>query len=191
MEESDHAAERREQFISNCGRYRKELCYYGLSKVRNKADAEEIAHEIITLYFATMEKRGWPEIENPMAYMITSAKRLIIKLARRQKEVPLDDDGDEQGKQVRKHLDEKAMHENDPTADYEKAIFFEKLFEHLCETILSDLSDEEWSLLYMHHVEQMKAKEIAAELGMDAEKVSCKINKIMARLRHRARGLDK
>jgi RNA polymerase sigma factor (sigma-70 family) len=187
MDESEHAAKRREQFESNCERYRKELYYFTLSKVRNKADAEDISNETILCFFKSMESRGWPEIGNVMAYLIESAKNLCIKRARRPPEDSLDDLGDEEGEQIRNRLDKKAMQDNDPTSGYEHAIRSKKLLQRLHETILSDLTEEEWSLLYMRDVEGMKAKEIAEELGMHVDSVRYKLNMLGARIRYRLR----
>lgn len=45
-------------------------------------------------------------------------------------------------------------------------------------------------LLHMRYVEQMNAEEIADALGILAESVRYKINKLMARLRARGRGFS-
>jgi RNA polymerase sigma factor (sigma-70 family) len=191
-EESDHVTKQREDFDANYTRYRKELGYIVLRNVRNKADAEEICDETIVNFLKSMERRGWPKIENILGYLVRSAKRTAMKRARRHsKEVSITDHGDEQSKGVGKSLDEKAVRENDPTNRYQDALRSGEVLQHMRETILSDLSDEEWDLLNLHHVEQMKAIEIAESLNMDVYRVRYQINKLSAKIRYRARQFRK
>lgn len=191
-EEGDHAAERCEHFEANYGRYRRELSYLILSNVRNKADAEEICDEAILNFVKTMKKQGWPKIDNVMGYLIRSAQRIGIRRARRSsKEQSLTDYGDEQSRRIRKSVDDISARENDPTTRYESILRSESVLERMRETILSDLSDEEWDLLYRHNVEQMNAEEIAKALGTDVYRVRYQINKLSAKIRYRARQFSK
>jgi RNA polymerase sigma factor (sigma-70 family) len=190
MDSSDHAASQDQQFYWNYEEYRRQLYRYALGKMRNKAEAEEITDEAIVRFITSMEKRRWrDEIRNVKAYLIRIASRLCtIRLLRQSVETPLDnDDNDEQSGQTTTVLERKAMQDNEHTSRVENGIYYKELLHSLPKAIFSDLTEYELKLLYMHVVKEMKAEEMAKALGEDTDRIRYQINKLLAKLRYRAR----
>jgi RNA polymerase sigma factor (sigma-70 family) len=187
MEGSHH--ERRQQFEKNFDKHNSQLKRYILRNVHNEADAEELAAQTLFRFFEFMEGRQWEEeIGSVTAYLYGIAKHDCARfMSRRHKETTLDSDDEEEGAQTRRIMEKKAMQENNPTSRIEKEIYYEELYHRLPAIIFHDVTEDEFKLFCMHHVEQMNAAEIAAELGKDPELIGYKLNKLSAKIRYRAR----
>lgn len=177
------------QFEDDCEKYYRKVHQIILSMTRNATIAQELAQQTMLLFLRIMEKK---EIANVGAYLNKIARRLSLAWIRKsRREIPLESE-DEEGRQTLEALEGKAVLENDPTSRLlDELETWEQFRDMPWKILLGRLTDEERRLLYMLFVDDLNAEAIAEKLGTDVKRVRRQINRIMAKLRWRARQLRK
>lgn len=91
--------------------------------------------------------------------------------------------------QARKALDRKAEQQSKEfIAGIEAGIDYKKLYELFpSKIIFGGLSDYEFQILHLNKVDELPVKEIASIVGKDVYQVGHDLNKLMAKIRARAK----
>jgi RNA polymerase sigma factor (sigma-70 family) len=181
--------ELREQFVQNSNKYYHRLFSRAYSLVKNRADAEDIAQQALVQFFGLMEKREWRQcVINEEHYLLRSAVHLVINDFRRSKAYPTISRDDEKWQQT---LENKPM-QDDLVGQLEEKQYYKELFRLLpMNTILGDLTLEELKLLSLRVIDEMPFEDIAQELNKEVEAVRYAFNRVMTKVRTRARNLVK
>lgn len=136
-------------------------CYYRIS---DRELAKDLSQQAFMKAWASLQDGS--DIENIRAFVYASAHNLVVDWYRKKKEVSLE------------KLTDDGFDPTDVTQNPEQDAEFQSLLK-----ILDELSPEDKELVLMRHVENIKPREIAEQMGIDANTISVRIHRATVRLR--------
>lgn len=176
-------------FEENIDQYYDNLFDDVLRLTRNEADAEGVTQAALLRFLNMMDRQDWKvEIKDINAYLLTIAKHVLIDRQRKRK--PEDDSLSYDDEQNLKALERDQRNSKDDIQGIENRIYYEELWKTLpISVIFGSLSDYEKQLVQMHYLDEMSVKEIAACVGRSPEQARYDLQKLIAKVRYRARRL--
>jgi RNA polymerase sigma factor (sigma-70 family) len=134
-------------------------------KVSNKEKAEDLVQDVFTRYWQTL--RLGTQVENPRAFLYTSARNRVIDLYRKRKEDSLDE------------LTDRGF---DLLGDGAASVEQEAKVREVLAAIAT-LDERSRDALILRHVEGWTPEEIAVHLNSNANAVSVRLNRAAQRVR--------
>jgi RNA polymerase sigma-70 factor (ECF subfamily) len=136
-------------------------CYYRIS---DRELAKDLSQQAFMKTWASLQEGS--VIDNVRAFVYTTAHNLVVDWYRRKKETSLE------------VLAENGFDPADLSQNPEHDAEFESLLK-----ILNELSPEDKELVLMRHVEGIKPREIAKQMGTDSNTISVRIHRATRRLK--------
>ncbi len=160
------------QFVENLAeRYRAPLMSYFLRRVRSPAEAEDLTHDV---FLRVMRRPDGTDIDNPEAFLFQTAANLLRDRVR--KEINRE-----------RYVSESVVREPQvETKTPERVLQTKETLETLG-AALAELNDKTRDIFTLHHLENMKYREIADLLGISFSAVEKHMVKALAHLTKRMR----
>lgn len=165
---ADGETDKRTMFLDAYERYAEAIFRHCFFRVWSREKAEDIMQDTFLKIWQYLD--AGKEIENIRPFLYRVATNLIIDHSRRKKNVSLDSLLEEAGSAAEPSY---AGHKDLETQTLLREVFSE----------MNLLSEEDEALVLMRYVDDLGPKEIAEILKTDANNVSVKLNRAVAKLR--------
>lgn len=184
-EVSTNTIDQHSLFEQNCAEYYTYLLRQVRRVTGNKDDAEEITQTTFVQFLEQMERKGWKvEVKFVKAYLRKAAENIrkdLWKARTKERALSYDDEN------VREALERNAAQADDSVARMDARIYYRELYDALPNVVLRDLSPYEMRLIQLRRIDGLPLKEIAPLVGKEVCNVRYDLQKVEARVRHRAR----